>query len=589
MISAAVSYLALLTSLGCALTSVHVKNDTPPKFMAAYFRHSIKATGGGTHYTDKLTTEDDELVKKCPSGAKKTLDSCTEHMRKIFEAEDGHLTGNGKQVCPRAVGRLLRKIMGEKDIAFSMWSSTYERVVGTGIQTSYGLMGEDGISKLEMPKTTIQGWEVGTPKEFLNANLKGELSGWVKEYLHDFTFYDGKVATVAKEKCVDDCGPDKSCGKGVQLGDGKKWEQGTSGGCELSVYSVKAEQKGHECILDPDRVSKWEAGSEMHKLDKQLDASLAQGLTHILNPALLYNKRSAKSADTGLVPENFAFLKGDPNDCKGSGSGFSYQYADNVCRIGQHFTNERSADIPNADYKRIIRVCALGEEVKCDLVIDAMNDLCWPFFTKSHMAGHRGGFTDNSMSLLLGALAMRTKSLSANPDVEKAYEDMRRGAMLKTSGGHGGKSTDFKQHAVNDPATNNVLLMSSHDATTNGMRLIMMDAGLKVAQVNEWADGSIMQFTDELAYQVMLTFELDDSDNVKVQNLVQSLGTTRNGCERLTPDDNKSPLSLIGTYKVEVFLETIAVFLQKRNSVDGRKVVHPSVKKFLDVILHALK
>jgi hypothetical protein len=291
---------------------------------------------------------------------------------------------------------------------------------------------------------------------------------------------------------------------------------------------------------------------------------------------------------------DFSFLEGDPNpSCS---PGFSFGYSDAVCRVGQHFFNERTADLPKFNGAtpdhHVIPACdpkktdpkktEKHNDNICDAIIERMNDICWPHFTKAHLVGHNTHFTDNSVGLLLGALVKRAAihhSGIAHDNLNTAYSDMMKAAqfIIKENDKNTNQHEGHSEGALKDD-DKDVLLMSSHDATTNGVRLIMMDAGLPVNKVTKWNDETNMLFTNELAYQVMLTFEVTKT-HIMVHNLVASLKQTRTGCSDVEWDQmaslTKDPLG----YTHKDFFTKMGNFLWARN--DQKRLVDDSVKKYL--------
>jgi len=196
------------------------------------------------------------------------------------------------------------------------------------------------------------------------------------------------------------------------------------------------------------------------------------------------------------------------------------------------------------------------------------------FFAKSHLVGDAYRFVDNSVALLIGALSLRAGLLDT-PDKLKAYKKLRKNAVSQNNDHSIPEPSKSLEENIEHPS--DAVLMSSHDATTNGVRLVMIDAGLQpIAPVREWYDGSDMAFDDELAYQVMLTFSIEGAQ-LTVKNLVQSLYQTRTGCTGL----DFATMPTIGQWPVKEFIATMASHLLDRNE-DGSGFVDPAVKPFLE-------
>jgi len=556
------SILLLLAIPGNGLQALQPDEDKPD-YMIAYFRHSIKATGNMAFPKWLQGKSSKELLLACPEVVEG--DSCLLHMEENFKAFQGQLTGNGKNKCPVAIGKMLRS--RSKDLKRNLWTGSYERVLGTGIQTLSGFDGNDGIpqekmpiadrtnhpEKPETPETADLEMRKITPKEFLLTELgevKGKRSGWLKEYIFDYSL---PANDITPEKCT------ASGAKGdFSVKHAKDWGKGESGGCELSVYSAKGKQEEKDCITKPSGRDAIEAWSQpMRDIYTRTDFDMIKGLQAIEREG-----------------SRFDFLKPDPNNCPTT---HSYGYATGVCKVGQHFFNERTSGIKDPDYRQIVRDCHVVLGVpetpeKCNQVIDMLNDLCWPFFTKSHILGHDAHFVDNSAALLLGAIAMRSyrdeKAMQVGGVVGQQYK-----AMLASAG-----STDYpdRDETLVDDLGN--LLMSSHDATTNGLRLIMIDAGLNPRPITAWSDGKPMQFQDELSYQVMLAFDLHTaSKKIKVQNLVSSLATTMSGCAF-----DGEPMQELGEWDLHVFLSDMVRFLVERNQdADRLHRMDPVALEFL--------
>lgn len=534
--------------------------------MIAYFRHSIKATGK-VDYSDKLAPSDESgpLIDACRSVNNPVGDpangACLQRMEQHFEAYQGQLTGNGKQKCPVSIGKMLRARVRSKQgkpVRHDLWTGSYERVLGTGMQTSAGFDGQEGVPKEDMPNANRdvapEAWSPITqagrssPKEFLLTHLReldARRSGWLKEYIFDYS----AGQEVSGEAC-------KRLGATGHFSvESEGWGKGESGGCELSVYSATAKQKGNDCISESsfrDEINGW--SSSMRDIYARTDFDMIRGLQRIATDQA----------------KRFEFLLPYVGPCRN----YDYAYANGVCKVGQHFFNERVSGIEHADHKAIIPICDEDSDVHsdeaCDKVIDMLNDLCWPYFTKSHIIGHNAHFVDNSAALVVGALAMRSRRPSAA--LKKAYL-----AMLKSAG-----SKDYPGRDESLVDNNGHILMSSHDATTNGLRLIMLDAGLKPRAINKWSDGSLMQFQDELAYQVMLTFDWhENTQMIKVSNLVTSLGTTRRGC-RVYPNDMQE----LGRWDQREFLTKMTKFLLSRNSAKQHRV-DPAVMTFLRTLVNS--
>merc|ERR1711871_1548093 len=281
----------------------------------------------------------------------------------------------------------------------------------------------------------------------------------------------------------------------------------------------------------------------------------------------------------------------------------TYEYAKLVCRVGQLFLNERAAGLKKdakPAYMDYIPVCAAAGAcgkssddqncLKCDKIVQMLDSMCWPVFGKEHNIGKAYGMIDASIAMMLGAMAKRAGY--DNNGLLSKYEDMLKEAPL-------GEGQGEERGSMQDGGTSgkkSVLLMSSHDATTNAVRMMMKEAGLTDVKGTEYrsdARHSKMTVKDELSYDVMFTFEMykpggTEEWKLQVRNFVATLGQLRLGCKNkggteLMYDDTS--VTWDGT--VKDFLTAMAKNLVNKNKDTGARTklgIQPIPKTTLEFL-----
>lgn len=287
--------------------------------------------------------------------------------------------------------------------------------------------------------------------------------------------------------------------------------------------------------------------------------------------------------------------------------GYSWDYAGSFGTVASsHFVNEISIQpqgckfLPDGSnyctYANIVPECRGTEEdpkhlsEPCIAAIDVLYAVGWPGTYRAHALGYKNDIAVPSIALILGALLRR-----AHPE-EKELDGLYKAMLAEagppaTAGEYPGMPTEDSEPLVDDVKP--VLLMSSHDITSNLMRITMQMAfgDEKVAKRTTFNDGSKTMMPNQIAYSAMFSFAVYGT-KVQVKNFNLSLRQSAYGCKDEGELDHHVLTDLFkeGPMEVKQFVKTMAETLYAKTTLtdaktqkDGKQAttMHSSVTQFL--------
>jgi len=323
--------------------------------------------------------------------------------------------------------------------------------------------------------------------------------------------------------------------------------------------------------------------------------SLDLGITTLVDALVNVTTGEFKKPSHGKwlqTPAEFYKVKGEPSPCDGK---TSHKYASYLRKFASsHWINEYSTQIPNADYKKIIPECTKDSD-ECDKAFVPVYELYWPDVQRAHTFGYLTDVAVPAMSLILGGIARRANVESLSAPYAAMLEAAGKGAAAKGTGPltetdpaktHVGNWAEKEKPIFNSALRDDngaALLMSSHDITTNLLRVIMLVAGLKLEDVIKYNDDVPMGSPNLVTYSFMFVFEVHPSGKLFVKTFAQSPQQARMGCPLTGNHAMKyEGMTTIWTGTAKQFITTVAKSLHDKVGAPSVHTVHNTVKKFLE-------